>query len=149
MAIDDPLTQQIIGLAMRVHSALGPGFLESVYRRALLFELRRAGLKCEEQKRIKVLYEGVLVGEFIADIMVSGSLLLELKAVEVLHTAHEVQTVNYLTATGINVGLLLNFGGRRLQVRRKFRNTRRPLTCPAQPAHPVHPVHPVNPVNPV
>jgi hypothetical protein len=121
MAIEDPLTRQIIGLAMRVHRALGPGFLESVYRRALCSN-------CAVQ---------------FVDILVEDRVLLELKAVEVLHTAHEVQTVNYLTATGIDVGLLLNFGGRRLQVRRKFRHPRAPQT------HPALSIGPDNPVNPV
>jgi GxxExxY protein len=125
MSIDDPLTRQVIGLAMRVHTALGPGFLESVYRRALLYELRRADVACEEGKRITVFYEGEAVGEFVADIVIDGRVLVELKAVEILHSAHEVQTVNYLKATGIDVGLLLNFGTTRLQIRRKFRQSRR------------------------
>ena len=119
MSIDDPLTRQVIGLAMRVHTALGPGFMESVYRRALLYELRRADVACEEEKRITVFYEGEAVGDFIADIVIDGRVLVELKAVEVLHSAHEVQTVNYLKATGIDIGLLLNFGTTRLQIRRK------------------------------
>ena len=127
MSIDDPLTRQVIGLAMRVHTALGPGFMESVYRRALLYELRRADVACEEEQRITVFYEGEAVGDFIADIVIDGRVLVELKAVEILHSAHEVQTVNYLKATGIDIGLLLNFGTTRLQIRRKFRQSRKPL----------------------
>jgi len=127
MSIDDPLTRQVIGLAMRVHTALGPGFMESVYRRALLYELHRADVACEEEKRITVFYEGEAVGDFIADIVIDGRVLVELKAVEILHSAHEVQTVNYLKATGIDIGLLLNFGTTRLQIRRKFRQSRKPL----------------------
>ncbi len=117
----DPLTEQIIGLAMKVHRVLGSGFLESVYRKALLIELRKAGLRAEEEKRICVLYEGVSVGDFAADILVEDKVILELKAVESLGNAHEVQTVNYLTATGLDIGLLINFGSERLQFKRKFR----------------------------
>ena len=119
--LNDPLTEQIIGLAMKVHRVLGPGFLESVYRKALLIELRKAGLRAEEEKLINVLYEEVLVGEFAADILVEDKVILELKAVETLVKAHEVQTVNYLTATGLDIGLLINFGSERLQFKRKFR----------------------------
>ena len=119
--LDAPLTQQIIGLAMKVHRVLGPGFLESVYRKALLIELCKAGLRADEEKRISVLYEGVSVGDFAADILVEDKVILELKAVETLVKAHEVQTVNYLTATGRDIGLLINFGSERLQFKRKFR----------------------------
>jgi GxxExxY protein len=119
--LDDPLTEQIIGLAMKVHRVLGPGFLESVYRKALLIGSRKAGLRAEEEKRINVLYEGVSVGEFAADILVEDKVILELKAVETLVKAHEVQTVNYLTATRLDIGLLINFGSERLQFKRKFR----------------------------
>jgi len=130
----DSLTHAIIGFAMKVHRALGPGFLESVYRNALLHELHRAGILAERERRIAVLYDGISVGEFVADILVEGRVIVELKAVDTLHPAHEVQTVNYLAATGIDVGLLINFGSQSLQFKRKFRN-RNP--------------NPVNPVNPV
>ena len=119
--LDDRLTEQIIGLAMKVHRVLGPGFLESVYRKALLFELRSAGLMVEEEKPIPVFYQGELVGNFAADILVEGKVILELKAVEALGKAHEVQTVTYLTATGLDIGLLINFGSEQLQFKRKFR----------------------------
>jgi GxxExxY protein len=122
--LNDPLTEQIIGLAMKVHRVLGSGFLESVYRKALLIELRKAGLRAEEEKRINVIYEEVLVGDFVADILVEDKVILELKAVETLVKAHEVQTVNYLTATGLDIGLLINFGSERLQFKRKFRQRR-------------------------
>lgn len=110
--VDDPLTHEIIGLAMKVHRALGPGFLESVYRKALLHELLKAGLRAEEEARVTVLYDHTPVGEFVADIVVEGKVVIELKAVEALGRIHEVQTVNYLTATGIDVGLLVNFGAK-------------------------------------
>jgi GxxExxY protein len=90
-----------------------------------LFELRRTGLLCEAEKRITVLYEGVVVGDFVADIVVNGKVLIELKAIESVSKAHEVQTVNYLAAaTGIDIGLVLNFGAPRMQLRRKLRHRR-------------------------
>jgi GxxExxY protein len=87
----------------------------------MLVELEKNGLTYEVEKPINVYYENVLVGEFKADIVVEGSLILELKAVSSLHVAHEIQLVNYLTATGIDDGLLINFGSEELQFKRKFR----------------------------
>jgi len=118
------ITQQIIGCAMAVHSTLGPGFLESVYQNALALELRKAGLTVECERRIQVKYDGTVVGEFAADMLVNECILLENKAVQALATAHEVQLVNYLTATGIEIGLLLNFGANRLEFKRKTRTYR-------------------------
>ena len=119
--LDDPLTHKIIGFAMKVHRALGPGFLESVYRKALLHELLKAGLRAEEESRITVLYDGMPVGNFVADLLVERSVVIELKAAEALGRIHEVQTVNYLTATGLDVAILINFGGQHLQFKRKYR----------------------------
>src|SRR4029077_13260002 len=96
--LDDPLTAAIIGLAMKVHRVLGTGFLESVYRRALLIELQKSGIRAEEEKRLKVFYENIAVGDFVIDILVEEKVIVELKAVDSLCTAHEAQTVNYLTA---------------------------------------------------
>ena len=124
---EEVLTKKIIGCAMKVHSTLGPGFLESVYQRALACELEREGMKIELEKPIRVHYEGVVVGEFSADMLVEDKVLLELKAIQTLVTANEVQLVNYLTATNIEIGLLLNFGNERLQFKRKSR-TYRPKT---------------------
>lgn len=115
------LCGQIIGLAMKVHSKLGPGFLESVYRNALALELRKAGLKVELEKPISVYYESELVGAFMADILVNETTIVERKAVQVLAKVHEVQLVNYLTSTGLDDGVLLNFGGPRLEYKKKFR----------------------------
>jgi len=115
------LAGQVIGAAMRVHSTLGPGFLESVYRNALIWELRKAGLKAEAERPISVYYDGQLVGAFTADLLVNSSLIVELKSIQALAKAHEVQIVNYLVATGIDEGLLLNFGAERLEYKRKFR----------------------------
>ena|SRR5205085_1047933 len=106
---------------MRVHTALGPGFLESVYQNALIWELRKGGLKAEAERPINVHYDGQLVGAFTADVLVTDSVIVELKSVSVLAKAHEVQLVNYLTATGINEGVLLNFGSERLEFKKKFR----------------------------
>lgn len=115
------LCGKVIGAAMRVHSALGPGFLESVYQNALIWELQKLGLKIDAQRPITVRYDGQVVGLFTADLLVNESLILELKANQLLAKAHEVQLVNYLVATGIDEGLLLNFGAEKLEYKRKFR----------------------------
>ena len=112
---------QVIGAAMKVHSTLGPGFLESVYQNALRWELQKLGLKIDVHKPITVHYDSQVVGTFTADLLVNDSLILELKANQLLVKAHEVQLVNYLVATGIDEGLLLNFGGERLEYKKKFR----------------------------
>ena len=118
------LTEKIIGCAMKVHSALGPGFLESVYQKALAHELRKAGLKVECEQPIAVHYDGIVVGDFAADLLVGDRVVVELKANQALVPANEVQLVNYLTATGIEIGLLLNFGAERLEFKRKTRTYR-------------------------
>lgn len=115
------LTDTIIGCAMKVHNTLGTGFLESVYQNALVYELRKAGLSVECEARIQVRYEDIMVGDFFADLLVEHKVLIENKAVQSIAVAHEVQLVNYLTATGIEVGLLLNFGSQRLEFKRKHR----------------------------
>jgi GxxExxY protein len=118
------LAGQIIGLAMKVHRTLGPGFLESVYQKALLYELVKAGFKVESDKLLQVRYEGVIVGDFKADLMVENELIVELKAVSRTVVEHEVQLVNYLAAIGLEVGPLINFGGRTLEFKKKFRTTK-------------------------
>ena len=115
------LCGQIIGLAMKVHSALGPGFLESVYQNGFIWELCKAGIKAEAESPISVRYDGQIVGAFTADLFVSDSVIVELKASQSLAKADEVQLVNYLTATGFDEGLLLNFGAERLEFKKKFR----------------------------
>ena len=115
------LCGQVIGAAMKVHSKLGPGFLESVYQNALIWELRKNGLKAETQRPISVYYDDQIVGAFTADVLVNSSLIIELKAIQSLAKAHEVQLVNYLVATGIDEGLVLNFGAERLEFKKKFR----------------------------
>lgn len=117
----EELTEAIIGCAMTVHTALGPGFLESVYQKALAHELRKQGFSVLCDRSLQVYYDGVVVGEFEADMMVEELVLIENKAVHALIPKHEVQLVNYLTATGTDIGLLLNFGADRLQFKRKHR----------------------------
>lgn len=118
---DQALTEKIIGCAMKVHRTLGPGFLEAVYQQALAHELRQAGLSVVCQFAIRVLYDGIEVGTYSADMLVEGRILVENKAIHALVPANEVQVVNYLTATGIDTGLLLNFGAPSLEFRRKSR----------------------------
>jgi len=115
------LTEKIIGCAYRVYNKMGFGFLESVYEKCLLIELRKAGLRAEYQKPIIVHYEGEIVGEFVADLVVEDTIILELKSVRRIIVAHEIQLVNYLVATGKPVGLVLNFGERKVEVKRKVR----------------------------
>ena len=121
---NDDLNGQVIGLAMKVHRTLGPGFLESVYQKSLLYELVKAGLKVESDRPIQVRYEGVIVGDFKADLIVNEELIIELKAVSGIIVEHEVQLVNYLAATGKDFGLLINFGGRSLEFKKKFRKAK-------------------------
>jgi len=104
------LTNKIINAAYTVHNTLGFGFLEKVYRNALVIELTKRGITAESEKPIKVSYEGQVVGDYVSDVVVDGKVILELKAVKELNDIHEVQLVNYLKATGIEVGLLINFG---------------------------------------
>ena len=117
---DDDLTQKIIGCAYTVHNTLGPGFLEKVYENALRIELEKLGLEVKQQEPINVAYDGQVVGEYYADLWVDERVVIELKAAQTLVKQHEVQLVNYLAATGIDCGLLLNFGPS-VQVKRKFR----------------------------
>ena len=115
------ITEKIIGCAYTVYNKMGYGFLESVYEKCLLIELRKAGLKAESQKAITVYYENQIVGDFVADIIVEDSVILELKSVRRLAKVHEAQLVNYLVATGKEVGLLLNFGEQKVEVKRKVK----------------------------
>ena len=115
------LVKTVIECSKNIRRHLGPGYLESVYKNAMLVELKKNGLSYEVEKPINVFYDDVLVGEFMADIVVEKILILELKAVQYLHMAHEIQLVNYLTATGVDDGLLINFGSEELQFKRKYR----------------------------
>lgn len=117
----ETLIKSIIQCIYNVRGILGPGYIESVYKNALMRELKLSGLKASTEVPLKVSYKDVLVGEFRADIIVENSVIIELKAVETLHKAHEVQLVNYLTITGIDSGLLVNFGATDIQIKRKYR----------------------------
>lgn len=103
------LTYKINGAIFEVNKVLGAGFLEKMYENALVLELKRQGLKAESQVPIMVSYKGDIVGDYIADIMVEYKVILELKAVEKIQKVHEAQIINYLKATGIKIGLLVNF----------------------------------------
>ena len=117
----DQLITEIIECAKRIRRQLGPGFLEKVYKNAMVVELRKLNLNFETEKLIQVLYDGIVVGEYRTDIIVEGKLILELKATQDLSIANEVQLVNYLTSTQIDDGLLINFGSDKLQFKRKYR----------------------------
>ena len=121
MLKNEVLTKRIIGCAYTVHNKLGFGFLESVYEKALLIELAKAGLSAESQKPITVYYDDEVVGEFLADLIVEGNVIIELKSVRRVVRAHEVQLVNYLSATKKEIGLILNFAEQKVEVKRKAR----------------------------
>ena len=127
---DKKITEKIIGCAFTVHRNLGAGFLEKVYENAMLIELRKLGIEAKQQVPITVSYEGQRIGEYFADLLIEEKIICELKAGVALSTEHEIQLVNYLTATGLNTGLLFNFG-KRVEVKRKFREYRK--------LNPVHP----------
>ena len=118
----EKLTEQIIGCAYKVYKKLGYGFLEAVYEKALLIELRNNGLTAASQMSINVMYDGENVGSYFCDILVEQTVIIELKSVSNIVTAHEVQLVNYLTATEKPVGLIINFGERGVEVKRKVRD---------------------------
>ncbi len=118
----DEISNRVIGAALTVSNTLGVGFLEKVYENALAHELRKAGLAVEQQKVIQVEYDGVIVGDYVADILVEGDLLVELKAVKALDEIHMAQCMNYLKATGRRLCMLLNFGNPKLQIKRVVRN---------------------------
>ena len=123
---DDELTEKIIACAFKVHKALGPGFSERVYENAMRVELTLQQIKVRKQVVIQVYYEGEVVGEFVPDLWIEERILVELKAVLALQKDHEVQLVNYLTATKVDTGLLINFGSS-VEIKRKFR-TYKPKT---------------------
>ena len=116
--MDNELSQRVIGCAFEVSNTLGTGFFEKVYEKALCIELEKNGLSFQCQEPVVVEYKNTLVGEYITDIVVEDRLLLELKAVSVLCKEHEAQLMNYLKATGLSVGLLLNFGRPKLGIKR-------------------------------
>lgn len=125
MHLHEDLTEKVIRCFYKVYNTLGFGFLEKVYHNALVLELQEQGIECKSQFPIKVMYGNRVVGEYFADILVEEVLILELKVAEVLCEEHEFQLINYLKATNIEIGLLLNFG-KKPEVRRKiFTNDRK------------------------
>jgi len=112
------LTRKIIGVAMEVHTNLGSGFLESVYEEAMAVEFDLHGIKYERQKAIDVLYKGRKIKQFICDILVEDKVLIELKALKHLTDIEHAQTLNYLKATGLKLGFLMNFGSKSLDYKR-------------------------------
>lgn len=114
----DKLTETIIGSAFKVSNTLGCGFLEKVYENALVIELKTSGLNCEQQKPIPVTYQGTIVGDYFADILVEGQVILEIKAAKSIDDSHQAQLLNYLKATGIHRGLILNFGTAKMGYKR-------------------------------
>ena len=118
------LTERVIRCSYTVHNHLGPGFLERVYENALCMELGTDGFDVKQQYPIPVFYKGVVVGDFYADFLIDDRLIVELKAIQNMGREHEVQLVNYLAATDIDDGLLINFG-KSVEVKRKFRRYRK------------------------
>ena len=118
----ESITGTVIGCAFEVINELGAGFLESVYEKALLLALRQKGLSATDQYPAKVMFRGECVGDFYADIFVEGKVIVELKAVKSIAPEHQAQIINYLNATGIEVGLLINFGNPRLEYKRFTRS---------------------------
>ena len=164
--IDDALSGTVIGCAMDVHRELGPGYLEKVYENALALALRESGIGVAQQTPVPARFRGVVVGDFVADLVVEGRMIIELKAVSNLLPVHEAQLVSYLKSTGIEVGLLINFGAASLQVKRKYREYKpasaptsldkmtrlsgpASAPCPEQGGAVIPKNNPVNPANPV
>ncbi len=123
------VTEQIIAAFYKVYNVLGYGFLEKVYQGAMAIELRKHGLSIKPLQKIDVFYDGICVGEYIADYLVEDCVVIELKAADAIAPAHEAQLINYLKATNIDVGLVLNFGPKP-QFRRKVYETARIIPSP-------------------
>ncbi|HEX4369207.1 MAG TPA: GxxExxY protein [Rhodopila sp.] len=113
-----PVTERVIGCAFRVANSLGQGFVEKVYENALAHEMRKAGLGVVQQRGIVVFYDGVVVGEYTADLIVEDAVIVELKVVGALSDVHVPQCRNYVRATGKLLCLLINFGGAKVEIRR-------------------------------
>ncbi|RJR40624.1 MAG: GxxExxY protein [Deltaproteobacteria bacterium] len=118
----DSITEKIIGCVYKVSNTLGSGFLEKVYENALAYELRKCGMQTWQQHSIQVKYDGTLVGEFAADLLIEEKVIIELKAAKALDDAHMAQCLNYLKATGLSVCLLVNFGKPKVEIKRIVRN---------------------------
>jgi GxxExxY protein len=115
------LSYVVVGAAMEVHRLLGAGFLETVYRSALEYELTLRGIPFDKEVHLPVHYKGQLIGEYVADFVIDGKIIIELKAVAEISDAHRAQAINYLAATGFELAIILNFGGMKLQQERLVR----------------------------
>ena len=118
----DTITETIIGCASDVSNALGVGILEKVYENALAFDIRQKGLEIEQQHRIQVQFKSAVVGDYVADLLVENCVLVEIKALKELDDVHMAQCLNYLKATNMKVCLLINFGKKRVQIKRIVNN---------------------------
>ena len=116
--IEKELSYEIIGIAMKIYNDLGYGFLEKVYENALKNELEKLGLKVKQQHPIKVIYNDKIIGDYIADLLIEDKLIIELKTIEKLSKVHEAQILNYLKATKLKVGLLINFSPNKLEFKK-------------------------------
>jgi len=116
------ITRQIIGASYKVYNTLGFGYLESVYKKSMLTELRKVDLLVEDEKPLKVFYEENVVGDLYVDLFVENEVVVELKSVNNILKEHEVQLVNYLNGLNLNIGLLINFGPSGVDVKRKYRD---------------------------
>jgi GxxExxY protein len=114
----DQMTKKIIGAAFTVGNELGTGFLEKVYENALFFELKRNDLKVIQQHPIQIKYKGIIVGDYVCDLLVNDSIIVEIKCVRLLDSIHTAQCLNYLRATGKKVCLLINFGKKKVEIKR-------------------------------
>lgn len=112
------LSHKIVGCAQRVHSAMGPGFPEAVYAKALLHELGKAGIPFESEKPVEVFYDGVVCGEFRMDLVADERIVVELKALQALNDEHVAQAISYLKAAGLRLAILINFGAKSLEAGR-------------------------------
>lgn len=112
------LTERLLGIAFKIHNKLGFGFLEKIYENALTYEFKKEGISFEKQKTLQVWYEDIIIGDYVADVVVEDKIILEIKAVKELNSTFEAQLLNYLKATGLKIGYLLNFGKSRVEYKR-------------------------------
>jgi GxxExxY protein len=132
--LDSGLTESILGCCFNVMNELGVGFLESVYKHALIIAMQEKGLSVQDEKSFEVTFRGRKIGLYIADLIVNEKIIVELKCCEQIHNEHQAQVINYLKASGILVGLLVNFGKRKLEYKR-LHHPAYPAAC--DPAYPV------------
>lgn len=116
------LSEKVIGCCYTISNALGSGFLEKVYQNALAHEMRKLGMKVEIQKPLYVIYDGVVVGEYFADLLIEGVLIIELKACDGFNEVHKAQCLNYLNSTRLSLCLLINFGRTKVEIKRIFQS---------------------------